>query len=404
MKKKQILASTIMLSLLQGSVYADSAVITTAHPAPGKYDSINRVVTIHDENQNDDSEEGLEINTGGDYEILNDGKIELTKNGVAAYGIHVIEGKNKEGENIATNLTIGGTITVYVDNTASDSKDKTFGVWKEAGYNLISGSVQPVDKGGTITLNNADITVKGNKYALGLIAGNDFHNNSSSGGRILVNGDISVNTSTQNRSQSSSSYGDMQRTIGALAHSGIIELNGNTNTFTVNGASDGNNYGEIAGFYTSEGGSITSGSNSNVTINVSGMKIYGISSGYYDCVYEYARRLSNVNLQGQTVINLGADYKGKSTNVGVAAYAQSNNYIKDLTINFMNLDEYCSNTGLNTQAEGKIDVDSLYIGTAKNSVQDPTKILAVSTDIKTFFGEKYQNSGVVNINQKVLEQ
>lgn len=191
----------------------------------------------------------------------------------------------------------------------------------------------------------------------------------------------------------------MQRTIGALAHSGIIELNGKINTFTVGGASYGNDYGEIAGFYTSEGGRITSGSDSNVIINVSGRKIYGISSGYYDCVYKDKRGLSKVNLQGQTVINLGADYEGKSTNVGVAAYAKSKNYIKDLTINFMN-DEYYSNTGLNTQAEGQIDVDSLYIGTAKNSVQDPTKILAVSTDIKTFFGEKYKNSGVVNINQK----
>ena len=391
MKKKQMLASTIMLSLLQGSVYADGGVITTAHPAPGKYDKIDRVVTIHDENKNDDSEEGLEINTFGDYEIVNGGKIELVKDNVAAYGIHVIEGKN-----IATNLTIGGKITVNVDNTASDSKDKAFGIWKEAGYNLISGSEQPVDKGGKIILNNADITVKGNKYALGLIAGNDFHNNSSGSGRIFVNGNINVNTSTQNGSLASDN--DMQRTIGALAHSGIIKLNGNINTFTVNGASYGNDYGEIAGFYTSEGGSITSGSNSNVTINVSGRKIYGISSGYYDCVYEGKRGLSNVNLQGQTVINLGADYEGKSTNVGVAAYAQSKNYIKDLTINFMN-DEYYSNTGLNTQAEGKIKVDSLYIGTAKNSVQDPTKILAVSTDIKTFFGEKYKNSGVVNINQ-----
>lgn len=395
MRKKQMLASTIMLSLLQGSVYADYGDITTAHPAPGKYDEIYRVVTINDENQNDDSEEGLEINTFGDYEILDGGKIELTKNAVAAYGIHVIEGKNKKGENIATNLTIGGKITVNVDNTASNRNDKAFGIWKDAGYNLTGGK-QPVDKGGKITLNNADITVKGNKYALGLIAGNDFHNNSSGSGRIFVNGNINVNTSTKNGAEAS--YGDFQRTIGALAHSGIIKLNGNINTFTVNGASDGNNYGEIAGFYTSEGGSITSGSNSNVTINVSGMKIYGISSGYYDCAYEYARGLSNVNLQGQTVINLGADYKGKSTNVGVAAYAQSRNYIKDLTINFMNLDEYCSNTGLNTQAEGKIDVDSLYIGTAKNSVQDPTKILAVSTDIKTFFLKEYENSGVVNIN------
>lgn len=395
MRKKQMLASTIMLSLLQGSVYADGGVITTAHPAPGWYDSINRVVTIYDENKNDDLEEGLEINTGGDYEIVNGGKIELVKNKVAAYGIHVIEGKN-EGKNIATNLKIGGKIIVKVDNTASDSKDKAFGIWKEAGYNLIPGSVQPVDKGGKIILNNADITVKGNKYALGLIAGNDFGNNSSSGGKILVNGNINVNTSTQNGSLAS--YNDMQRTIGALAHSGIIELKGNINTFTVGGASYGNDYGEIAGFYTSEGGRITSGSDSNVIINVSGRKIYGISSGYYDCVYEDKRGLSNVNLQGQTVINLGAGYEGKSTNVGVAAYAQSKNYIKDLTINFMN-DEYYSNTGLNTQAEGQIDVDSLYIGTAKNSVQDPTKILAVSTDIKTFFGEKYKNSGVVNINQ-----
>lgn len=393
MKKKQMLATTIMLSLLQGSVYADGGVITTAHPAPGKYNEIHRVVTINDENQYDDSEEGLEINTFGDYEIVNGGNIKLVKDNVAAYGIHVIEGKNKEGENIATNLTIGGKITVNVDNTASNRNDKAFGIWKDAGFNLTGGK-QPVDKGGKITLNNADITVKGNKYALGLIAGNDFHNNSSGSGRIFVNGNINVNTSTKNGAEAS--YGDFQRTIGALAHSGIIELNGNTNTFTVNGASDGNNYGEIAGFYTSEGGSITSGSNSNVIINVSGMKIYGISSGYYDCVYD---EISNVNLQGQTVINLGAGYKGESTNVGVAAYAQSKNYIKDLTINFMNLDEYCSNTGLNTQAEGQIDVDSLYIGTAKNSVQDPTKILAVSTDIKTFFLKEYENSGVVNINQ-----
>lgn len=180
MKKKQILASTIMLSLLQGSVYADYGDITTAHPAPGKYDEIHRVVTINDENQNDDSEEGLEINTFGDYEIVKGGEIELTKNGVAAYGIHVIEGKNKEGENIATNLTIGGKITVNVDNTASNRNDKTFGIWKEAGYNLIPEGEQPEAKGGKITLNNADITVKGNKYALGLIAGDDFGNNSSS--------------------------------------------------------------------------------------------------------------------------------------------------------------------------------------------------------------------------------
>lgn len=396
MRKKQMLASTIMLSLLQGSVYADGGVITTAHPAPGWYDSINRVVTINDEYQNDDSEEGLEINTFGDYEIVNGGKIELVKDNVAAYGIHVIDGKNKEGENIATNLTIGGKITVNVDNTKSNRNDKTFGIWKEVGYNLIQENEKPVDKCGKITLNNADITVKGNKYALGLVAGNDFHNNSSGSGRIFVNGNINVNTSTKNGAEAS--FGDFQRTIGALAHSGIIKLNGNINTFTVNGASDGNNYGEIAGFYTSEGGSITSGSNSNVTINVSGMKIYGISSGYYDCAYPKKRGLSKVNLQGQTVINLGAGYEGESTNVGVAAYAQSRNYIKDLTINFMNLDEYCSNTGLNTQAEGKIDVDSLYIGTAKNSVQDPTKILAVSTDIKTFFLKEYENSGVVNIN------
>lgn len=178
MKKKQILASTIMLSLLQGSVYADDGVITTAHPAPGWYDKIERVVTIHDENQNDDSEEGLEINTGGDYEIVKGGKIKLVKKAVAAYGIHVIEGKNKP-----TNLNIGGTITVNVDNTASNRNDKTFGIWKEAGYNLIPGSEQPVDNGGKITLNNAYITVKGNKYALGLIAGDDFGNNSSSGGK-----------------------------------------------------------------------------------------------------------------------------------------------------------------------------------------------------------------------------
>ena len=309
--------------------------------------------------------------------VANGGKIELIKNETTAFGIYVTEGNNQ-----ATNLTIGGKIIVNVDNTASISNDKAFGVWKEAGYNPID-SEQPEDMGGTITLNNADITVKGNEYALGLIAGNDFGNNSESGGRILVNGDISVNTSTQNGQQAS--YANMQRTIGALVHSGIIELHGNINTFTVNGASYGNDYGEIAGFYTCQGGRITSDSNSDVTITVSGKKVYGISSGYYDCIHKDKRGLSGVNLQGRTIINLGGNYDGKSTNVGVAAYAKSKNYIKDLTINFMN-DEYYSNTGLITQAEGQIDVGSLYIGIDENSVQDPTKITAVSTDVKTFFG------------------
>ena len=79
MNKKKILATLVMLSLMQNSVYADGGVITKAHPNPGTYDSIKRFVTICDENKNDDLEEGLEINTGGDYEIVKGGTIELVK-------------------------------------------------------------------------------------------------------------------------------------------------------------------------------------------------------------------------------------------------------------------------------------------------------------------------------------
>lgn len=391
---------TLALTMGAATAEADGGILTTPYIDPGEYDRIEVDVPIEaPENV------GLQVSSGtdgGNYVIRNGGDISVKGDYTTVYGVIIVEGKNNP-----SNLTIGGKLTVDLDNTKSTHADKCIGIWKYGGFNSEGDGQtgipepdhpQPGDLGGTIRLNEASVTVKGNQSAIGLLGGDDFGNESASGGTIVTTGDIDVTVTTQN-ANGSPWRDNAQRTIGALAHDGSIQLQGEVNDFTVDGASKGGDYAEIAGFYTSKGGKIKAASSSNIHLNVNGRKSYGISSGYYDCVYKDKRGQSGVDLEGKTTIDLGGDYEGKSTQTGVAAYAKAKNHIEDLTINFNN-DQFYSNTGLNTQAEGEITVGSLYIGTGSSVIQDPTKITAISTDMKVFFGESYQNSGKISVNEK----
>lgn len=146
---EKISKTAILLSVMSICCYSNcfaGNVITQEHPDPGLYDSINRYVSINDGNSYDDNSEGLDIpfsgNTG-DYVIKNGGSITLIKSGTNAYGIRVSEG-TVDGKPAATNLTVGGTININIDNSAYDKKgDKVFGVWKYGGYVPFPDAVQP---------------------------------------------------------------------------------------------------------------------------------------------------------------------------------------------------------------------------------------------------------------------
>ena len=222
---RKVSETAVLLSVMSIYCYSNcfaGNVITQEHPAPGVYDRIDRYVSIYDGNSYDDSSEGLMIPFGGntgDYVITNGGNITIIKNSSTAYGLSVSEG-TIDGKPVATNLTVGGTININIDNSAFTGKaDKVFGVWKVGGYNFTPGATQPEDQGGSIILNNANISLIGKVSACGLLAGNDLGNNSASGGRIVVNGDLNVNATTLDKVGSE----NMGKTFGATAVEGSIE-------------------------------------------------------------------------------------------------------------------------------------------------------------------------------------
>ena len=259
------------------------------------------------------------LSGGGNYTITNGGTITLTKNSTNAYGIQVAEGKNQ-----GTNLTVGGKLTVKIDNRAyANNGDKVMGVWKLGGYNLIPGGEQPEDQGGKITLNEAEIDVTGKGTAYGLAAGNDFGNNSAGGGTIVVNGNLNVTAHTLSEYGDNST--DQSKTFGAVATDGFVVLNGRQSEINV--IADQSNGGinhEIAGLYTSDGGKICSSADSRVDVTVTsknGGKIYGASSGFYDMVYTSSQGQSGIDLEGTTRFQL--DTKGKAAGIHSAYKAYS---------------------------------------------------------------------------------
>lgn len=372
------------LALTMGTVTAeaDGGVITAQTVDPGTYDSIQREVDRT-------SEEGL-ILSGGIYKVAHGGIIQVNKQSTTAYGIKVTQGDAEK-----TGLTVGGKLTVAVDNTKSSAMDdRVMGIWAYGGYNPYpdtDGSLpQPEDASSFVALGEADITARGHANAYGLLAGFDFEeNNSVGGGYIVADGNMRVAVSTVVGEVEKS---EKRRALGAVALNGGIALRGPQNQFTVSGAGDGGTGHQIAGFYTSRGGWIKAEENSHVSLTVSGQKVYGICAGYEDYTYADKRGKGGVTLLGKTTINLGDDYSGENTNVGVAAYAKSRIQINDLTINFNNL-QAASNTGLSTHGDGIIEVDSLYIGTGNSRVQDPTKIIAIAAESKSREGGGGQTVG-----------
>ena len=412
--------TAILLSVMSICCYSNcfaSNVITQEHPDPGVYDRIDRYVSIYDDNKNDDSDEGLNIpfsgNTG-DYVIINGGNIALIKKSSNAYGLWVSEG-TIDGKPAATNLTVGGTININIDNSAYDKKgDKVFGVWKYGGYVPFPDAVQPEDQGGSIVLNNANISLIGKGSAYGLLAGSDFGGNSAGGGRIVVNGDLNVNATTLDKVGS----GSMGKTFGAVACEGTIELNGSNSVFDVKAEqSDGYNNHEVAGLYTTSGGTVTSAENALVTLNVQNNSknhniIYGISSGYYDQVYTDYQGKSGVDLEGKTIINLKSEH-GRA--IGIHSSFKAVSKLNNVAINFFSdeKDLAAYRVGLTTQSDGIIDVESLYIGTGVSDVQNPNKIIALQNgyyqlegkmdepaSLQNFLNEKgYKGSGTITVNK-----
>ena len=392
--KKNFLTASILMCVLSSGVYSSvfAADITTEYPSEGEYDSINRVV-------DNTSNEGVIIVSGGNYKINNGGSIVVNKTTTSAYGINV-----DSSVLIPTNVNIGGTLNIKVENNYTGKNDIAMGI-KSSGNPSTSGKLP------TVTVNNTNAEVKGTYNAYGLLSGSDFGNNSSATGTIISNGNLKLDVSTSKKVTSlDNTY--TNRTIGILAcEKGIIELNGAKNVINVNAtAASGNDYAETAGLYLGNGGKITSSAISDIEMNVHGNRVYGINAGYYDILDYLDGRNSvcDLDLQGTTQINLFGNIS-----TGVTAYCNSKINIKNLNVDFdKNVN---SSIGIVSADGANINIGSLAIGTGENSINDPRKIVALKNQIKWSnfynFDKKggsinvnEDGSGTVKINGKVIAQ
>lgn len=360
---KKILETTIMMSILTSYPYTVSLaenVITSQYPAPGVYDSVDIVV-------DGGYSEGILIyeDNAGEFTIKNGGQININKNASTAYGINANDGRDK-----ATNMNIGGTLNIVVNNSNYTGTDRTMGIWKYGGFGHEG-------QNGTITLNNTNLEVNGTYNAYGLLAGDDFGGNSDGRGNIISNGDLVIKvTTSKNKETDPAGIDNTNKTFGILAYDGgTVELNGDKNSIFVNGSGSGNNNKETAGIYTSAGGKITSSENSNISMDIYGNSVSGISVGHFDIMNTDKKGEAAANLQGNTVINLFG-----TASTGLAVYQQAKADINNLMINFGDSSQF--NTGIRAADEGNININSLYIGVNEDSnyITDPNKIKAILTD------------------------
>lgn len=386
MRKKQMLATMVMLSLLQGSVYADGGVITTQSPEFDEYESIN--ITNEGEAKND--LDGL-VYSGKNIVINNGGNITLDgESGV--YGIRVDDNHNNAG-----NLNVKGDLKIDIKG-AKDRDKFVIGVWSNSLYSFLPGIDDAEYKGGTITLDNTVISVETGGKGFGLVAGSTFGNNSAKGGHNVSNGNLNITVTDTKKTKYTQDW-----VMGVLAYDqGVVEIKGENNTIKVTGLGDGEANRDIAGLYSSHAGKIISTGNSNITIDVTGRKIYGIRTGFYDQKagdqdgekQENIVGKSYVDLKGNTIINLNSSYTG----YGVHSSMKATTTLNNVTINFI---DGQNNIGLFTQTGGVINVNSAQIGLG-GKIVNPNKIIAVNLygkndlyGVSDIYGN---NSGTININ------
>lgn len=386
MNNKKILATLVMLSLMQGSVYADGGDITTQSPESGEYKSIN----ITNEGEAKHDRDGL-VYSGKNIVINNGGNITLDcESGV--YGIRVNDNYNNAGC-----LNVKGDLKIDIKG-AKDEDYFVIGVWSNSLYNFLPGINDAEYKGGTITLDNTVISVETGGKGFGLVAGSTFGNNSAKGGHIVSNGNLNITVRDTEYTKYKQDW-----VMGVLAYDqGVVEINGQENKIKVIGLGDGEVNEDIAGLYSSHAGKIISTEKSNITIDVTGRKIYGIGTGFYDQAagdqdketQETIVGKSYVDLKGNTVINLNSSFTG----YGVHSSMKATTTLNNVTINFI---DGQNNIGLFTQTGGVINVNSAQIGLGGNIV-NPNKIIAVNlSGKKDSFGASDiygKNSGTININ------
>lgn len=381
-----MLATMVMLSLLQGSVYADGGVITTQSPEFDEYESIN--ITNEGEAKND--LDGL-VYSGKNIVINNGGNITLDgESGV--YGIRVDDNHNNAG-----NLNVKGDLKIDIKG-AKDRDKFVIGVWSNSLYSFLPGIDDAEYKGGTITLDNTVISVETGGKGFGLVAGSTFGNNSAKGGHNVSNGNLNITVTDTKKTKYTQDW-----VMGVLAYDqGVVEIKGENNTIKVTGLGDGEANRDIAGLYSSHAGKIISTGNSNITIDVTGRKIYGIRTGFYDQKagdqdgekQENIVGKSYVDLKGNTIINLNSSYTG----YGVHSSMKATTTLNNVTINFI---DGQNNIGLFTQTGGVINVNSAQIGLG-GKIVNPNKIIAVNLygkndlyGVSDIYGN---NSGTININ------
>lgn len=174
MKKKQMLATLVMLSLLQGSVYAGEI-------APGTYEDEYKYT--HPSNNSD-----ITIDEAEDYDFkggLAVDRVASESKETAIIGI----ADSAENADKELNITIGD---INLDEKVKlNLKTHTESNYKKNSLIQVGGTGDFKNKI-NIQLENADMILNGKKYFGALIA-DDFYSNESSNGELIIKGDGNSN-------------------------------------------------------------------------------------------------------------------------------------------------------------------------------------------------------------------
>lgn len=396
-KKRTLLATLVLLSVMQGNVYA-ADLTTTAIRESGIYNGINLKI------EGSSDLEGISFTAKNND--VNDNKIIVNLDGNETGKIAINGTRNVYGiwlsdttGNAAKLEVNGNVLELNLTGCMNGAGNNVIGIWSETLYNPIPGAEDDKYAGGYIKLNNirTDINIDTQRQAKGIVAGSDFGNNSEYKGHIELNGDVNITINNSAPVNVGANY--EYRHIGIVACDGEADINKDVSIDITSHSGDGY-FHEVAGLHTAYGGKIDSSNESDIFINIKGdNKVCGVvNSGLYDIIdiQNNVDNPSNINLNGNTYIKLDS-----ADSIGVETWAKSTFNANNIYIDFSSQSNGVC-TGIKALDDSSININNLYIGTGKGDFKNEgylnknDKVIAVTNSSSGFKG--VSTNSTININ------
>ena len=379
MKKKTLLATLVMISLLQGNVYAGKI-------APGTYEDEYKYT--HPSNNS-----GITIDAAGDYDF----KGGLTVDRVASESketaiIGIADSANNADKEL--NITIG-------DINIGEKVKLNLKTQTESNYienSLIQvGGIGNFKNKINIQLENADMILNGEKYFGALVADN-FYSNESSNGELIIKGDGNSNIYI---------LGDMSRGIYTTGNTKLNIEKINDLVIKRNNAFDG------ADIRSEDETAISSISDVKSTISVNNLVIDGEDleenqNAFYRGVYVGRNSLKPVSPNFELLVNENINID--SVVYGIVnegdAKVKANNIFITAQKDVVDTDSWGSpedGGGIAVDTAGVLDLNaenSIILYGQENALNIGS--VSLTTNVETEFTKKFGNTYIKAENGKIV--